>query len=138
MKYIIIGCRYNGTTSLEKFLKNRGWNVIRNESIFDSNGGFEEWYFKYKTYKPIIILSAKKKHLFDFKYLLQKWEAADPIIFDLESLQDNINFPKLNKGSTLKGQFRHEHHEFLDGLKAVELALYEGKLKGSIPDDVMT
>lgn len=116
MKYLIIGCRYNGTTSLEKFLKQKGWDVIRNESIFDNPKGFEEWYFKFKIYKPIIILSAKKKHLFDFKYLLQKWEAADPIIFDLETLQDNPNFPKLNKGSTLKGTLRQEHKQFLDDI----------------------
>jgi len=125
MKSIIIGCRYNGTTSLEVYLYNQGWDVIRNESIFDSQGGYEEWYFKYKDRTPVIILSEKKKHLFDFNRLLEKWEDANPIIFNLEQLQNNIKFPKLNEGSTLKGQFSYEHHSFLDEIEKVHES-YEG------------
>ena len=55
------------------------------------------------------------------------------LAFDLEALEDNPNFPKLNQGSTVKGTFRHEHLEFLQNIDAIK-----GMLKETLRDDIIT
>lgn len=113
-KYLIIGCRYNGTTSLEQYLKDKGENVKRDESMFDRPGGFEDYYFNWRDWVPVIIVSEKKEHLFDFPYLFKKWAGVKPEIYRLETISKDPKFPKLNEGSTLQGSFHEEHRKHLN------------------------
>jgi len=118
MKYIVVGCRYNGTKSLLEFVKSKGYDVIENHGLFDLNDGFNDWYFKYKDRTPLIIISEKKKHLFNFDKLLKKWGFTNPIILNLEELKQNPNFPHLHKASTLQGTFKEKHKRKLDAYNA--------------------
>ena len=70
MKYIIIGCRKCGTTSLEKYMKEK-WHadVIRWEQLFTRIDGVAEYEAKYSDRKPVIILRDPVERTWsDFQY----------------------------------------------------------------------
>ncbi len=69
MKYIIIGCRKCGTTSLEKHMKARGDDVVRWEQLFTRTDGVAQYEAKHKDRKPVIILRDPVERTWsDFQY----------------------------------------------------------------------
>ena len=58
MKYIIVGCRKCGTTSLEEYLKEKYPNdhVVRRERLFTRRDGPQIFEAEHPNYKPVIIL----------------------------------------------------------------------------------
>lgn len=73
MKYIIIGGRKCGTTSLEVFLNMQGFNVIRRERLFTNENGFKMWKQEFSDYQPIVIIRNPVNRAYsDWKYAIQE------------------------------------------------------------------
>jgi len=73
MKYVIIGGRKCGTTSLEVFLNMQGFNVVRREQLFTKNDGYELYNQEFSEYQPILILREPVDRAFsDWKYSVQE------------------------------------------------------------------
>ena len=55
-KYHILGIEKCGTTALENYLRNNGFKVIRNESLFKKPDVVKLHYTYWPDYQPVIIL----------------------------------------------------------------------------------
>ena len=72
MKYIIIGARKCGTTSLEVFLNMQGYNVVRREQLFTKKDGYKLYNQEFREYTPIVILrNPVDRAYYDLKYAIQ-------------------------------------------------------------------
>ena len=91
MKYCIIGCRFNGTTSLEKYFEGRGLEVIRDEGFFEIPHGPAKFTTHHKGYRPVIIISDKKRE--QWENILGGWTRLNPVLVKLEEIIKNPNFP---------------------------------------------
>ncbi len=73
MKYVIIGGRKCGTTSLEVFLNMQGFNVVRREQLFTKNDGYDLYNLEFSGYQPILILREPVDRAYsDWKYAKQE------------------------------------------------------------------
>jgi len=73
MKYVIIGGRKCGTTSLELFLKMKGYDVVRREQLFTKKDGYKIWKHEYSDREPILILRNPIERAYsDWKYAKQE------------------------------------------------------------------
>jgi len=73
MKYIIIGGRKCGSTSFEKYLKEKNIDVIRVEQLFTKLDGFEIYQREYNDRQPIVILRNPVDRAYsDWKYSFKK------------------------------------------------------------------
>ena len=73
MKYVIIGGRKCGTTSLELFLKIQGFDVVRREQLFTKNDGFKLYEQEFYDRQPILILRNPIDRAYsDWKYARQE------------------------------------------------------------------
>ena len=73
MKYVIIGGRKCGTTSLEIFLKIKGYDIVRREQLFTKNDGFDLYSHEFSDRQPILILRNPVDRAYsDWKYAIQK------------------------------------------------------------------
>jgi len=91
MKYVIVGCHYCGTTSLEKYLKDKNMDVIRNEGLFTLENGYRKFGHYHKGRIPIIIIWNKKKELWEQQ--LKNWLHHNPVVVKLEEISQNSDFP---------------------------------------------
>ena len=87
-----MGLHYNGTTSLEKYLLARNFDVSRDEGLFSLGNGSAK-FNKYKDSIPIIIFSPGKIPPEKFREMLKPWLKWNPLIFDLDDMARNPNFP---------------------------------------------
>jgi len=73
LKYVIIGGRKCGTTSLEVFLNMQGFNVVRREQLFTKTDGFKLYCQEFSDYRPILILRDPTERAYsDWKYAVQE------------------------------------------------------------------
>ncbi len=73
MKYLIIGGRKCGSTSLEVYLNMQGYNVLRREQLFTNIKGFETYENQYPDYKLVLILRNPIDRTYsDWKYAIQE------------------------------------------------------------------
>ena len=92
MKYCIVGCHYNGTTSLEKYLVEiKGLDVIRDEGLFTLRNGHLKYSSYHKGRKAIIIL-AKRKMTMWINHI-DKWQDLEPVVYYLEDMMKKPGFP---------------------------------------------
>jgi len=73
MKYVIIGARKCGSTSLEVFLNMQGFNVVRREQLFTKHDGMKLFNQEFSGYTPIVILRNPVERAYsDWKYAIQE------------------------------------------------------------------
>ena len=73
MKYVIIGGRKCGTTSLEIFLKMQGFDVERREQLFTKTDGYDLYSHEFPDREPILILRNPVDRAYsDWKYAVQE------------------------------------------------------------------
>ena len=73
MKYVIIGGRKCGTTSLEVFLNMQGYDVVRREQLFTKTDGYDQYSHEFSDRQPILILRNPIERAYsDWKYALQE------------------------------------------------------------------
>ena len=91
-KYCIVGCHYNGTTSLYQYMKDKKLDVKRDEGLFTLPNGYRKYPTYYPERIPVIIVSDRKKELWEF--MLKKWLYLNPLLVSLEDMSLNPEFPK--------------------------------------------
>lgn len=68
-KYLIIGARKSGSTSLEVYMKNQGLDVIRHEQLFTRHDGPEYAQKVYPGRVPVVILrNPMERIISDYSY----------------------------------------------------------------------
>ena len=73
MKYVIIGGRKCGTSSLEVFLNMQGFNVVRREQLFTKNDGYDLYNLEFSDYQPVLILREPIDRAYsDYKFAVQE------------------------------------------------------------------
>ena len=73
MKYVIIGARKCGTTSLEVFLNMQGFDVVRREQLFTKHDGYDLYNLEFSEYTPIVILRNPVDRAYsDWKYAVKE------------------------------------------------------------------
>lgn len=102
-KFMIIGFPNCGTTSLEQWLKSKGAEVIRWETLWQKGQGVLKAHLnKNPGYKPTLITRADNRYHIDCDAVLEEFKDFKIKIFKLEDLQKEPDFPKLNeKGSRI-------------------------------------
>ena len=103
---------FQGTTSLEIFLRRKGALVARSETETRDPNGAKNFTKRFPNCTPIIIWSNKKPRMDIMDWLVHK-----PIIINLEDIVKRSDFPHLNKGSS--------HHKFLEQEKHFMAAILE-------------
>jgi len=97
MKYVIIGGRKCGTTSLEVFLNMQGFDVVRREQLFTKNDGFKLYNQEFSEFTPIVILRNPVDRAYsDWKYATQKkrsecFDKKRPLRYREYCLKENYN-----------------------------------------------
>lgn len=100
MKYVIIGFTKCGTTALEKYMKDNGEDVVRNEVLFYSgeNGSYNpdvdgrEFYDKhYSDRIPILIMRDPIKRIFSQYHYKQRHQKGDIYEIKENNLKDALN-----------------------------------------------
>jgi len=100
MKFIIVGNMFQGTTSLEIFMRRKGVLVARSETDTRDNMA-DKFTERFPNCIPVIIWSNKKPRVD-----ITNWLFLKPIIINLEQIAKRKDFPWLNKGSS--------NHKYLD------------------------
>lgn len=105
MKFIIVGNMFQGTTSLEVFMRKKGKLVARMETLTNDENGINEFNKRFSGCTPVIIWSKIKPEVDIFDWLVYK-----PLIYNLEEIAKDPDFPHLNIGSSNHKYFDQNKH----------------------------
>ena len=107
--YIIIGVVKCGTTSLEKWMKQEGYNVLREESLFKEGDvgssfsygdGLERYKRNHRARKPILVLRDPIKRIFSHYHYKQNHQSGDIYEIHEKTLDEALeNHPELLNAS---------------------------------------
>lgn len=98
MKYLILGFPHCGTCSLEKYLVDKGHEVVRMEGGYEQRSP-EQVVQLYPHHQIMLIVREGKNY--DYDGVIKKFEDLNPIIIQLEVISKELDFPWENKGDCL-------------------------------------
>lgn len=131
MKYIIIGCRKCGTTSLEKFMKNEKLDVIREERLFTRTDGFDVWKGLYSDRRPVIILRDPVERAWS-DYCYQKYMKSEASSLSLEEKCEEKRYDPVMGDRNIIMQSRYE--QWLKPWRKAEPVIYRLEEMKKIPE----
>ena len=123
LNLIVVGVTKCVTTSLSKYLKSKGHKVIDFETLATLKNGTSHYQTQFSDYRPVLIFRnyrdrqksfldyyCKNPHLlkgqsftYDIPNIIGQWKNYNPIIYNLEEISKEPDFPHENQINTKTG-----------------------------------